>query len=168
MNILNRIHKTLDAILSVSVIFLFSVMLTVGTYQIVTRYFFNAPSTISEELLTFSFAWMALFAAAYVFGKRDHMRMSFLADKITGTARVVLELVIECLILAFAAIIMVYGGLSIVHLTMAQTTASLGVPMGYVYAAVPASGICIIIYNISNLARLLAYGFENSKEEVIE
>lgn len=66
-------------------------MVCVGTYQIVTRYFFNSPSTVSEELLTYSFTWMALLAAAYVFGKRDHMRMGFLADKIEGTPRKVLD-----------------------------------------------------------------------------
>ena len=52
-------------------------MTVIGTYQIVTRYFFNKPSTVSEELLTYSFTWMALLASAYVFGKRDHMRMGF-------------------------------------------------------------------------------------------
>ena len=59
-------------------------MVVVGTYQISARYFFNRPSTVSEELLTYCFTWMALFASALVFGKRDHMRMGFLADKITG------------------------------------------------------------------------------------
>ena len=34
---------------------LFAAMVVVGTYQIVTRYFFGRPSTVSEELLTYSF-----------------------------------------------------------------------------------------------------------------
>ena len=59
-------------------------MTAVGSYQIITRYFFNRPSTVSEELLTYSFTWMSLLASAYVFGKRDHMRMGFMADKLTG------------------------------------------------------------------------------------
>ena len=67
-------------------------MVVVGTYQIGTRFIFNSPSTVSEELLTYSFAWMALLSAAYIFGKRDHMRMGFVADKVTGTAKKVLEI----------------------------------------------------------------------------
>ena len=88
-------------------------MVVVGTYQIVTRYFFGRPSTVSEELLTYSFTWMALLSSALVFGKRDHMRMGFLADKITGTPRKVLEIISECLVLLLAAVVMLYGGVSI-------------------------------------------------------
>lgn len=131
-------------------------MLIVGTYQIAVRYFFNKPSTMSEELLTYSFTWMALLAAAYVFGKRDHMRMSFLADKVTGGKKVVMEIVIEFLLMAFAAVIMVFGGCQITQLTMTQVTASLRIPMGYVYLVLPISGFCIIVYcalNIIDMAK---------------
>jgi len=92
-------------VLSIVIIFLFAFMTVIGTYQIVTRYFFNKPSTVSEELLTYSFTWMALLASAYVFGKRDHMRMGFLADKLTGPARKALELCIDALTFALAAVV---------------------------------------------------------------
>ena len=67
---------------------------------------------------------MALLASAYVFGKRDHMRMGFLADKISGSAKKYLEVIIDLLTFAFAGVVMVYGGISITKLTMIQTTAS--------------------------------------------
>ena len=130
MEILQTIRKGLDKILCAACIFLFGLMVVVGTYQIGTRFIFNSPSTVSEELLTYSFAWMALLSAAYIFGKRDHMRMGFVADKVTGTAKKVLEICIELLVVAFAAIAMVYGGINIMGLTMTQTTASLPVTMG--------------------------------------
>ena len=83
MEALHKIREVLMKILGLIIIFLFAMMTIIGTYQIVTRYFFNRPSTVSKELLTYSFTWMALLASAYVFGKRDHMIMGFLADKIT-------------------------------------------------------------------------------------
>ena len=105
MEALHKIREVLMKILGLFIIFLFAMMTIIGTYQIVTRYFFNRPSTVSEELLTYSFTWMALLASAYVFGKRDHMRMGFLADKITGTPRTVLETAIDFLTFAFAAVV---------------------------------------------------------------
>ncbi|MDD3219003.1 MAG: TRAP transporter small permease [Lachnospiraceae bacterium] len=165
MKTLDSIHKVLDKVISFIMIFLFIVMVVVGSYQIITRYFFNSPSTVSEELLTYTFTWMALFAAAYVFGKRDHMRMSFMADKIVGKKRMVLEVAIECLIIVFAGVVMIYGGVSIVKLTMTQITASLGIHMGYVYLVVPVVGTCMVIYSIINIARLLKQG-ENVGKEV--
>ena len=73
---------------------------------------------------------MALLSTALVFGKRDHMRMGFLADKVTGQKKKVLEIGIELLIILFALVVMVYGGISIMKLTMTQITASLGVSYG--------------------------------------
>lgn len=97
---------------------------------------------------------MALLSTALVFGKRDHMRMGFLADKVTGQKKKVLEICIELLIILFALVVMVYGGISIMKLTMTQITASLGVSMGLIYTIIPLSGILIVIYGIMNIIDL--------------
>ena len=167
MNVLHKIRKGIDLVLSCVCAALFALMVIVGTYQIVVRYFFNSPSTVSEELLTYSFTWMALLASAYVFGKRDHMRMGFLADKITGTKRKVLEIVIEILIMILAGSVMIYGGATIMNLTMTQKTASLGIPMGIIYTVVPLSGVLIVLYSIFNIVDLCS-GYEQEHREVKE
>ena len=146
---------SLDRILELAQTGLFGMMVVVGTYQILVRYLFNKPSTVSEELLTYAFAWLSLLAAAYMFGKRGHMRMGFLADRASENGRMALEMVSECLVLLFGAVVMVYGGVRITVLTMAQKTASLGIPMGYVYAIVPACGGLILVYSILNLAQMV-------------
>lgn len=150
VNNMEKLRNTINTILGWACVFVFAVMVVVGTYQIVVRYFFNNPSTVSEELLT----WMALLSTALVFGKRDHMRMGFLADKVTGQKKKVLEIGIELLIILFALVVMVYGGISIMKLTMTQITASLGVSMGLIYTIIPLSGILIVIYGIMNIIDL--------------
>ena len=144
----------MDKVLAVICSVLFAFMTVIGTYQIVTRYVFNAPSTISEELLTFTFAWMSILAAALVFGKRDHMRMDFFAAKFTGKSGVMLSIFSESLVLVFAILVLVYGGINITKLTMTQVTASLGVPMSTVYVVIPIAGVITIVYSIINLAEL--------------
>lgn len=155
MKVLKSLRKGMNWVLSTACFLIFAFMVCLGTYQIVTRYFFGAPSTISEELLTYSFTWMALLASAYVFGKRDHMRMGFLADKVTGKARVALEVAIELLIIAFAVIVLIFGGISIMNLTMTQVTASLGIQMGIVYTVVPLTGGLIVMYGVMNIVDLI-------------
>lgn len=154
MKALESMRKGVNTVLSWAAGVIFGLMVCIGTYQIVTRYFFNRPSTVSEELLTYSFTWLALLASAYVFGKRDHMRMGFLADKVSGTARKVLETVIELLVMLTAGGVMAYGGTSIMRLTMTQKTASLGIPMGVIYTILPISGILIVFYSVLNIVDL--------------
>lgn len=165
MSAMHQVKDMIMKILGFVIIFLFAAMTVIGTYQIITRYFFNRPSTISEELLTYSFTWMSLFASAYVFGKKDHMRIGFFADKITGNTKKYLEFAIEILAFAFAGVVMVYGGSAITKLTMMQTTASLQIPMGYVYAAVPAAGVIIMVFSLINAADMLQMDFDKKEEE---
>lgn len=147
--ILNKIMETACSLI-------FALMIIVGTYQIVTRYVFSRPSTISEELLTYSFTWLAMLAAAYVFGKRDHMRMSFVADKVSPKGQIMLSIFAEIATIVFTALVLLYGGVAITQLTMSQITASLGIPMGYVYIIIPICGIITIIYDIINISELLS------------
>ena len=155
MKPLDSLRKGIDFVLSFLCSLLFAAMVVIGTYQIMARFIFRSPSTVSEELLTYCFTWMALLAAAYVFGKREHMRMSFLADRLPAAVQKALCIVSEILVLLLAGTVMVYGGFSIVRLTMTQSTASLGIPMGMVYTILPISGILIVLYSVLNIRDLI-------------
>lgn len=167
MEVLHKIRKVVDVVLSSACAVIFAAMVVIGTYQIVTRFIFKNPSTVSEELLTYSFTWMALLASALVFGKRDHMRMGFVADKLGKGGQKVLNIFSELLIMLLAGSVMIYGGVTIMDLTMTQSTASLGIPMGVVYTIIPLSGCLIVLYSILNIIDLIA-GVEGQKREVKE
>lgn len=149
---MQAIRNGLDKTLIVFCVFLFMMMTVVGTYQIVTRYFFNSPSTISEELITYSFTWLSILAAAYVFGSRGHLCMAFVYGKFTGAKRVYLDIFSEVLVVLTAVLLLIYGGYIMAIENTNQVTASLGVNMGLVYAVLPLSGIIITIYGVLNLA----------------
>lgn len=165
MKILHEIRRWTDRILSSACAVIFAAMVVIGTYQILTRFIFRRPSTVSEELLTYSFTWMALLSSAYVFGKRDHMRMGFMADKASPGGRKVLSIFGEILILVLAASVLIYGGITITQLTMTQSTASLGIPMGVVYTIIPISGVLIVFYAVLNIIDLVTGVQRNVKEE---
>ncbi len=148
VNIINRV-------LEIICVVIFAFITVIGTYQIVTRYVFNSPSTVSEELLTYSFTWLALLSAALVFGKREHLAMTFLSSKFKGSTAVVFGVITELLTLVFTAIVLIYGGLSITNLTRTQVTASLGIKMSLVYMIVPICGFIIAFYNIANIYKML-------------
>jgi len=107
---------------------------------------------------------MALLASAYVFGKRDHMRMGFLADQLTGAPRKYLEIGIDLLSFLLAAVVMVYGGIAITKLTMIQKTASLQVPMAYIYVIVPVTGALIMIFSLMNAIDVAHMEFKEKGE----
>ena len=151
---IEKTKKFLSAILSWVCIILFAFMTLVGTYQIITRYVFNSPSTISEELLTYCFTWLALFAATNVFAHREHMRMGYFADKFPEKVQFCIYIGSEVLVFFFAVIVLLFGGISITKLTFSQITASLGISMGTVYLVVPICGALIAIFSIINIYQI--------------
>ena len=97
----------------------------------------------------------------------DRMHMGFLADKIGKAGQKVLNIFSEVLIMLLAGSVMIYGGVTIMDLTMTQSTASLGIPMGVVYTIIPLSGCLIVLYSILNIIDLVA-GVEGKQREVKE
>jgi TRAP-type C4-dicarboxylate transport system permease small subunit len=118
-------------------------------WQVFTRYVLASPSPYTDELARYLLIWIGLTGAAYAAGKRMHLAIDLLPNKLTGRAREALSLVIELAIFLFALVVMVFGGLRLVTLTLMleQTSAALRVPLGYVYLALPVSGLLIMFYS---------------------
>ena len=143
-NFLNRILNVLAG-----VSFLAMVLLT--CWQVLTRYVLKNPSSWSEELVSYLFAWMALLGASIVVGERGHMNIPILVDRMGAGAKKALAIFAEIIACLFAAVILVYGGVQITTLAMGQMTSSLGVPIGIFYIVLPLSGVLNIVYTILNI-----------------
>ena len=163
---MNKLRNILNKTIEVICMALLGFMVVLGTWQIITRYLLNNPSTISEDLLIYSFVWMALLGSAYVFGKKDHMTMVFFRQKLDNKSpqvKFILSVMTEIVVLLFSALVLVLGGVQISKLAMGQISPALGIPMGYVYLALPLSGIITIIYNILNLVDLKSSSVKSIK-----
>lgn len=145
---MGAIKKLVDTVVAWLCIVLFSCMTVLVTYQVITRYFFNQPSAVSEILAKYMFIWVVLFGAAYVFGTREHMNIAFLKDKLPTKIRLVVEMLGELVIVLFGYFVMYEGGLKGAMRQMSQIDPSLGIPMGVIYGAIPASGVLMMFYFI--------------------
>lgn len=128
--------------------------------QVFSRYVMNAPSTLTDELARFLFIWVGLMGAAYALGQKRHLAIDLLVMKLENKPRQLnfLKLLISVISMAFAAIIMVYGGGSLMLKTLAtgQISPSLGIEMGIVYAAIPLSGCFMLIYLFAEFLQQLS------------
>lgn len=148
---MKAVRSALDKVLEIFGSVLLAVMILVVLYQVFTRTVLNSPNTITEELVRFGLVWLSMLASAYVVGKRSHLAVTMLSDNLSGSKKRLLEIVVQVLFLLFAAVIMVFGGWKAVTVTMGQISPSLSIPMGYVYLAVPVSGVIMFIYSLLNL-----------------
>lgn len=133
----------------------FLVMVLLTCWQVFTRYLLKNPSTWSEELVSYMFAWMSLLGAALVTCERGHMNIPILEEKCGPTARKFLNCLCEAIAFLFSAIILLYGGIQISNLAMGQMTSSLGVPIGIFYFVLPLCGVLNMIYTVMNMIEIM-------------
>ncbi|MGN8648175.1 TRAP transporter small permease [Gracilibacillus sp. HCP3S3_G5_1] len=147
-------RKYLDRTIEIITCTLLIVMVVVTSWQVISRYIFNNPSSLTGEFLRFGLIWFSLLAGAYVVGKKSHIAITFLSNRIKSEQKKrMLDIVVQINFVLFA-VIMVTGGFKAVSLTMTQISPSLGLPMGYVYLSLPVSGFIILLYCFINLMEL--------------
>ncbi|GEK72643.1 MULTISPECIES: TRAP transporter small permease [Halomonas] len=129
---------------------LFIVMVVAASWQVISRYALNSPSTISEAFLRFSLVWLSMIAIAYVAGRREHVSLTLLTDRLSGIWKATLDMSIEILFIAFAGLVMIYGGAQAASNTMSQIYPMLEIPKGFLYLSLPASGSIIVTYCLMN------------------
>ena len=133
----------------------FLAMVLLTCWQVLTRYILRNPSTWSEEMVSYLFAWMSLLGASLVVGERGHMNIPILVERLHDRARKFFAIFGEIVACIFSGVILVYGGIQITSLAMGQMTSSLGVPIGIFYVVLPLSGALNIIYTILNIVDIV-------------
>lgn len=119
-------------------------------WQVFTRFVLADPSSFTDELARYLLIWIGLLGASYAAGAKMHLAIDLLPTKLTGIPRFYVGVLIETCIFLFALSVFVIGGSHLVALTLTlgQTSAALHVPLGYVYLALPLSGLLMMFYSV--------------------
>lgn len=149
-------NKALNKGLEALLVLLMSVLVIDVLWQVAARYLLSNPSSFTDELAGFLLIWVGLLGAAYVAGRNEHLAIDILLQKTRESRRKNLELTIQFCIFIFAFFVMFLGGSWLVYtrFMLKVQSASLQLPLGYVYIVLPLSGSLIMYYSIYNIRRL--------------
>ncbi|HXV63386.1 MAG TPA: TRAP transporter small permease [Vicinamibacteria bacterium] len=148
-----RVDRTLEAVLAA----LMAAMVLVVLWQVATRYLLRDPSSVTEELARFGLIWLGLLAASYGFGQKAHLAIDLLDPE---HRKCWLDVIVAATVVSFAVTVLVVGGLRLVEaiLALGQTSAALRFERGYVYLALPLSGLLVLFYTIEAAVTRLLHG----------
>lgn len=151
----NKFRTTLIRILNVLAGASFIAMVVLTCWQVITRYVLDHPSSWSEELVSYLFAWMSLLGASIVTSERGHMSIPVVVERMKPNAQKAFGVVGEMIGFLFSAVILVFGGMQITNLAMGQMTSSLGVAIGVFYIVLPLCGVLNMIFTALNITEIL-------------
>lgn len=155
MNTLFNLKRPVDRLLETALVALFFVLFACVIIQVFTRYVLNDPAIFTEEASRFAIIWLSLLGTAYACGRLEHMAYTMFPEKLKDGKLLAHMRSVAAIVLMFAVTVMVYGGGRLVQraFQFEQLSATLALPMGYVYLCIPISGVLIVFYQILILAK---------------
>lgn len=156
MNSTTALRRFLDKVLEPILIIIVVLLVITVLWQVTSRYILASPSTFTSEVARILLIWLTLLGAAWVVGQRAHLAVDLLIEKLSAVKAVLLQGFIHFIIGAFAVAVLVVGGSNLVYTTLhlGQMTTVLQIPMGYVYVALPLSGVLMLVYSICDVLLL--------------
>ena len=156
-----KIDKILERIL----VFLMVLLVVDVLWQVISRYLnkfiagnfnFQIPTQLysfTDELAGFLLVWVALLGGAWATGRKEHLAIELLPEKLNKPNNKRLSILINSLILVFSVGVLMIGGIWLVYTRfyLGQVSAAMEVPIGVVYSIVPFSGIIISYYVINEI-----------------
>ena len=91
-----------------------------------------------------------MIGSAYCFYKDKHLALDLFTRKATGTAKIVMDIIIEICIVFFVCYVFIFGGFKLA-MNATNMSSVMHIPFKILYAIFPVSGIFIIV------ARILKY-----------
>ena len=130
-------------------------LLTLAVFvQVILRYVARSGIEGLDEAPRYLFVWLVMIGAAAAMYRGEHTSLEFFREKLTPRGRALATVVTEGVgILLFLSMIKV--SLVLVPNSQLQSSAGLGLPLGYVYAAMPVGAVLIILPMAWRLAAAL-------------
>lgn len=139
--------QKINRILIIICAYLLGIMVIVASWQVISRYIFNHPSSWTEEILRFSLIWLTMLGTPLAHGLNRNMSVTFLVNKFSNKNKYINSLFVEILTFLLALVVLLIGGWMVAVNAYGQVSAALGINMFFVYISLPISGILLMMYS---------------------
>lgn len=120
------------------------------------RYVLNDSLSWGEELTLWLFVWFVWLSVSYAFQKNEHVRITAFHGVLGPRGQKALDVVVDLLILAFFAILIVECiKLILLPFVASQTSVVLGIPIPVLYASAPIGAALSCFRVIQHLIKTL-------------
>ncbi|TWU27577.1 TRAP transporter small permease [Bythopirellula polymerisocia] len=147
-----HLRSALNFLLEWVVVLCFTALVLDVLWGIVSRYLLGSQSPWTDELATTLMIWVALLGAALAYSENRHLGLDVLFAQLHPDTQRVNAILADILVAIFAATVMVSGGWFNAYETLLtkQFLPALGWLKGYVYLAMPLSGLIILYYSLDD------------------
>jgi TRAP-type C4-dicarboxylate transport system permease small subunit len=150
MNRLIQIENRVNLILEVIVTLLFFFVLSLTIILVIMRYGFNSAIIGGNEAMNYLFIYTTALGAAVSVGKKDHIRISYIVDKLRGRKRRFIE-ILNHLLIGFINAVLIWYSVPWIQSAGSFESPVLRIPNWMVQVSVPIGCTLVILYCLNHV-----------------
>jgi TRAP-type C4-dicarboxylate transport system permease small subunit len=125
-------------------VFFYAVIVIFSITQVVFRYVIGFSIPWTEEVCRYAFIWLVFVAMVIAIRRGEHATIQLVVERFKGKPRMVLFFITLLLTLIFLTVCGFYG-IKMIDLARIQSSAALGISLGFVYLSLPVGCLLAII-----------------------
>jgi len=143
-------------LLEVIITFFFFIILSITITLVIMRYGFNAAIIGGNEAMNYGFIYTTALGAAVSIGNAEHIKITFLVDKLKARSRKLVN-IINYLLIAFINGVMVWYSLPWIRSTGDFESPVLRIPNWMVQISIPVGCSLVILYCLNHILLEIFY-----------
>lgn len=151
MTLVRKLLDVSETVLMAICILMFVVMVALGIATVFFRFVVESSLAFPDELIRYLFIWLIFLGAAIALRRNAHAAIGVLVEYLPAPLKRGAVMVSTLASAGFFAVLIVKG-IELTDRVVPQISPALEVSMAWVYAAVPVSGVFLLVYSIELLA----------------
>jgi TRAP-type C4-dicarboxylate transport system permease small subunit len=148
---IDKISYWLDVASKALIVSFLTIMTVVLAIQIVLRYFFHMGIIWSDELARFAMIALVYIGAASATRDNSHITVSIFEDHKPSLRKWFAP--IQWIVMFVYSICLIKFGFDTLKVVGAQSSANMGISMGWIYAVIPLSAAIMIVHLIARIGK---------------
>lgn len=133
---------------------LLGVMLGSVGLSVFCRYVLQSPLSWTEEVVLLCMVWLCFLGASIATKHKEHIAIDIVVTLLPRPLAKAVEVSTTLIVIGILGVVL-WQGIRLLEVTQYVTTTALGIPTMYMYAAVPASALLMLIHNLRILAGMV-------------
>jgi TRAP-type C4-dicarboxylate transport system permease small subunit len=153
LRIIDRTSMLFGYVVSVLV----PLMILALVYEVISRYFFAAPTLWAQDVSIFLFGYIGLLGGAFVMREHAHINVDLFYGRMKPRTRAICDVLTGLLIMFFLALVVVYAwheGIKAIQLGLRRPT-DWAPPVGHFILAIAGGGLLLLLQTLANWIRNL-------------
>lgn len=155
LKLLLRSIDRLSMLVGYSVAVFVPLMILSLVYEVISRYFFHAPTLWAQDVSIFLFGYIGLLGGAFVMKEHAHINVDLVYARLNLRARAACDVISGLVIMFFLVLVVIYcghEGLKAIHLGLRRPT-DWAPPVGHFIMAISVGGFLLLLQTFAHWIR---------------